>query len=105
ILIEFEYRACVEAGAAYRPFGDLGKDRLVPAVEESRRGMSRLADLAMKPDSRRRFDALIRRWRERNPDVQFITGIRFGALPEVGTKSILESASSFFDVINPMDET
>jgi hypothetical protein len=105
ILVELEYLVWADEGRAYRQFGQFGKDRLVAALEEIRRDMSRLADLAMKPERRQRLDGLIRRWRERNPDVQFIAGIRFGALPEAGGKSILESASSFFDVINPMDDT
>ena len=105
VLVELEHRVWVEEGGAQRRFGALGQERLVPAVVEIRREMSRLADLAMKPDRRQKFDLLIKRWRDRNPNVQFITGIRFGALPEAGGKSLFASASSFFDVINPLDDT
>ena len=105
ILIELEHLVWVGEGMATRRFGDRGGERLIAAVEEARRDMVQLADLAMKSGGRRDLDVLIRRWRDRNPGVQFITGIRFGALPEMQGKSFLESASSFFDVINPMEET
>lgn len=105
VLIELEHLVWVQEGWATRRFGERDGGRLVVAAEEARRDMNRLADLAMKADRRKVFDTLIRRWRDRNPEVQFITGIRFGALPELQGKSILESASSFFDVINPMEET
>ena len=105
VLIELQHLVWVTEGGADRKFDDAGRDRLIASMLESRRGMSRIADLAMKPDRRSRFDAMIRNWRDRNPDVEFVAGIRFGALPEAQGKSILESASSFFDVINPMEDT
>jgi hypothetical protein len=105
VLVELQHLVWVEEGGAQRRFGNLGYERLVPAIEELRRDMARLADLAMKPDRRQKFDHLIRRWRDRNPNVQFVSGIRFGSLPEAGSKSIFASASSFFDVINPLDDT
>jgi len=105
VLVELEYLVWVTEGGAEQLFGEGGSERLIAAVTEARRGMSHIADLALKTDRRARFDKLIRGWRDRNPDVEFITGIRFGALPEVAGKTFLESASSFFDVINPMDDT
>jgi hypothetical protein len=105
ILIELENLVWVVEGRAVKRFGDRGGQRLAAAIEEIRRGMSHVADLAMKPDRRLHFDALIHQWRERNPDVEFVAGIRFGALPGVAGKSVLESASSFFDVINPISDT
>jgi hypothetical protein len=105
VLVELQHLVWVEEGGAQRRFGNLGYERLVPAIEEIRRDMARHADLAMKPDRRQKFDHLIRRWRDRNPNVQFVSGIRFGSLPEAGSKSIFASASSFFDVINPLDDT
>jgi hypothetical protein len=105
LLVELEHLVWVEEGWAVKQFGESGKNRLVPAVEEARREMSTLADLAMKPDRRREFDGLIHRWRARNPEVEFVAGIRFGTLSDKDAKSILESASSLFDVINPLDET
>ena len=105
LLVELQYLVWVDEGRAMRQFGVQAGNRIVVAAEEARHGMIRLAELAMKPERRQRFDSLIRRWRERNPDVEFISGIRFGALPEGPEKSFLESTSSFFDVINPMDDT
>ncbi len=105
VLVELEYLVWVTEGGAQHRFGDEGGEKLAAAATEARRGMSFIADLALKPDRRRRFDKLIRGWRDRNPDVEFIAGIRFGALPEIAGKTFLESASSFFDVINPMDDT
>jgi hypothetical protein len=105
LLVELEHLVWVEEGGAEKQFGDRGRNRLAPAVEEAHREMSNLADLAMKPDRRREFDSMIRRWRERNPDVEFVAGINFGALAEAGGKTVLESATSVFDVINPMDDT
>jgi hypothetical protein len=105
VLVELEYLVWVQEGWAVQNFGKEGGARLVAAGQEARHGMSGIANLALKPDRRTRLDALIRRWRVRNPDVEFITGIRFGALPEVVEKTFLESTSSFFDVINPLDDT
>jgi hypothetical protein len=105
ILVELEHLVWVEEGGAEKQFGDRGRNRLMPAVEEAQREMSNLADLAMKPERRRQFDSMIRKWRERNPDVEFVAGISFGALAEAGGKTVLESATSVFDVINPMEDT
>jgi hypothetical protein len=105
VLVELEYLVWVTEGRAVKRFGDAGGGRLAAASEESSRAMSHLADLAMKPERRRQFDELILKWRERNPDVEFVAGIRFGALAGVAGKSFLESASSLFDVINPISDT
>ena len=105
ILVELEHLVWVEEGLAEKKFGDPGRKRLAPAIEESRHGMSSIADLAMKPERRREFDRMIRGWRERNPDVEFVAGISFGALVENGGKSVFESTTSVFDVINPMEDT
>jgi hypothetical protein len=105
ILIELEYMVWVQEGFSQRQFGERGKSRLAPAFEESHREMMHLADLTMKPGRQAAFDHLIRKWRDRNPDVSSVTGIRFGALPEQAGKTLLESTSSFFEVINPMEDT
>ena len=105
ILVELEYLVWVKEGQAARMFEERAGTRLVSAVEEARLEMSVLADLAMKPDVRRRFDDLIREWRERNPDVEFVAGIRFGALLEAPGKSVLQSATSLFNVMGGTRES
>jgi hypothetical protein len=105
LLVELAHLVWVEEGLAVRKFGELGRTRVVPALDEVRSEMSILADLAMRPDLRRRFDELIREWRAKNPDVEFVSGIRFGTLLEGSRKSILQSATSVFDIIDPVAGT
>jgi hypothetical protein len=105
LLVELAHLVWVEEELAVKRFGERGRTRLAPALEEIRNEMSILADLAMKPDVRRQFDELIREWRRRNPDVEFIAGIRFGALLEESRKTIFQSATSVFGIIDPMVST
>jgi hypothetical protein len=105
LLVELEYLVWVEEGVAVKRLGERGRTRMVPALKEARSEMSMLADLAMKPEQKRKFNELIREWRAKNPDVEFIAGIRFGALLESSGKTILQSATSVFDIIDPVAGT
>ena len=105
VMIHLQHLVLVDEGNAGRLFGEKGGARLIAALEQVRGEIDQLARLAMKSKRKAQLDKMIQDWRQRNPQVEFVSGIRFGNLPELSGKSILEVIPSFFDVINPMDDT
>jgi len=105
VVIHLQHLVLVDEGNAGRLFGEKGAARLNTALDQVRSEIDQLAGLAMKSKRRAQLDRMIQDWRKRNPEVEFVSGIRFGNLPELSGKTILEVIPSFFDVINPMDDT
>lgn len=105
VMIHLQHLVLVDEGNAGRLFGEKGAARLIAALEQVRGEIDQVARFAMKSRKKAQLDAMIQDWRKRNPQVEFVSGIRFGNLPELSGKTILEVIPSFFDVINPMDDT
>lgn len=105
VMIHLQHLFMVGEGHAGKFFGEKGAARLGTALEQAKDEIDGLAELAMKHERKAQLDAMILDWRKRNPDVEFVTGIRFGNLSEVSGKSILSVIPSFFDVLNPLDDT
>jgi hypothetical protein len=105
ILVNLQYLVWVKEGQALRFFGEKGMAHASRALEEARREVSRIADMAMKPESRASLDQKIVEWRRSNPDVRFVSMIRLGSLPDPSGRSPLEVLGSLFDVLNPLDES
>lgn len=105
VLIQLQHLVLVDEGNAARIFGAQGAERMAVVLGQLRADIDGFADLSMKSDRKARLDGLIRSWRERNPRVEFVSGIRFGDLPEVSGKGIHEVIPAFFDVLNPLDDT
>lgn len=105
VLIHLQHLALVEEGKGPRIFGEKGAQRLAVVLGQLLSEVNQLAELAMKGPRKESLNKMIREWRQRHPDVEFVSGIRFGNLPELSGKSVLEIIPSFFDVLNPLDET
>jgi len=105
VMIHLQHLVLVGEGTGERLFGEKGAARLRTALNQVRNEVEHLADLSMKSKRRELLDTMIQDWRRRNPDVELVSGIRFGTLPELSGKTILEAIPSFFDVLNPMDDT
>jgi len=104
VIIHLQHLVLIDEGSAGRLYGEKGAAHLATALSEVRGEIDRLAELAMKADRKARLDQLIQDWRKHNPDVELVSGIRFGSLPTLSGKSLLEIIPSFFDVLNPMDD-
>jgi hypothetical protein len=105
VMIHLQHLVLIDEGNGGRLFGEKGAARLTTALEQVRGEIDQVARLAMKSKRKAQLDTMIQDWRKRNPKVEFVSGIRFGNLPELSGKTILEVIPSFFDVINPMDDT
>jgi hypothetical protein len=105
ILVHLQYLVWVKEGQARRFFGEKGMEHASAALEEARREVSRIADLAMKPEARASLDEKIKEWRRSNPDLRFVSMIRLGSLPDPAGRSPLEILGSLFEVLNPLDES
>ena len=105
VMIQLQHLVLVDERNAHRLFGERGAPRLITALDQVRSEIDHLAGLAMKSKRKAHLDKMIRDWRQSNPKVEFVSGIRFGNLPELSGKTILEVIPSFFDVINPMGDT
>jgi hypothetical protein len=105
VMVHLQKLVLIDEGSGARLFGEKGAARLSTALEQVRSEINHLAELSMKSKRRAQLDKMIQDWRLHNPDVEFVSGIRFGNLPELSGKSILEIIPSFFDVLNPLDDT
>lgn len=105
VMIHLQHLFFVGEGNGVRLFGEKGAGRLAAALEQLRTEVGHLADLSMKTARRTQLDQMIQEWRLRNPDVECVSGIRFGNLPGVAGRSILASLRGYFDVLNPLDDT
>ncbi|HXX95394.1 MAG TPA: hypothetical protein VEN81_17360, partial [Planctomycetota bacterium] len=104
VMVQLQHLVWITEGQARKLFGDRGHEHAALALGAARQEISNLADLAMKTDRREKVDQKILDWRRNNPEVQFVSMIRFGSLPEASGKSILEAIPSFFDILNPLDD-
>jgi hypothetical protein len=105
VMVRLQYLVWIQEGQALRIFGEKGKEHASGALETASRDMSRIADLAMKPERRAMLDQKIADWRRQSPEARFVSMVRFGNLPDPSGKSPLEALNSLFDVLNPLDET
>lgn len=105
VLIHLQHLTLVGEGNGPRIFGEDGASRVGIVLEQLKTEVDKLAELSMKVKRKEHLDKMIQDWRLRNPKVEFVSGIRFGNLPELSGKSILEIIPSFFDVLNPLDDT
>jgi hypothetical protein len=105
VMIHLQHLVLIDEGSAGKLFGEKGAARLAAALLQVRGEIDHLAELSMKSKRKGQLDRMIQDWRLHNPDVEFVSGIRFGNLPELSGKSILEIIPSFFDVLNPLDDT
>jgi len=104
VMIHLQHLVLVTERNGERLFGENGAARLNAALEQALSEIDHLAGLSMKSKRKAQLDRMIQDWRLHNPKVEFVSGIRFGHLPELSGKTILEIIPSFFDVINPMDD-
>jgi molybdenum-dependent DNA-binding transcriptional regulator ModE len=105
VMIHLQHLVLVDEGNGGKRFGEKGAARLTTVLDQLKNEIDHLANLSMKSKRKAQLDKMIQDWRQANPNVEFISGIRFGNLPELSGKSILEVIPSFFDVLNPLDDT
>jgi hypothetical protein len=105
VMIHLQHLFMVGEGNGGKLFGEKGAAHLTAALGQAKVEIDNLAGLSMKDKRKGQLDKMIQDWRQRNPDIEFVSGIRFGNLPELSGKSILEVIPSFFDVLNPLDDT
>jgi hypothetical protein len=104
VMIHLQHLALVDEGNGDRLFGEKGAAHLTEALGQLRNEIDRLVELTVKSKRKEELNRLVERWRRSNPDIESVSGIRFGHIPELSGKSILEAIPSLFDVVNPMDE-
>jgi hypothetical protein len=105
VMINLQALVWMDEGLALKLFGERGRAHAAAALEATRREISRIADLAIKPDRKADLDKKILEWRRKNPEARFVSMVRFGNLPDASGMSPLEALGSLFDVLNPLDET
>jgi hypothetical protein len=105
VLIHLQHLVLMGEGKAARSYGEKGAGHLAHALDQARGEIDQLVEICVKNKQRAQLDALIQVWRRSNPGVEEVSGIRLGDLPSLAGKSILSIIPSFFDVLNPLDET
>src|SRR3954468_11053670 len=76
LVVTLQAQVWIDDGRAYRQFGDRAA-YLEKALRQARREVWNIAAQALTPDQIEGFDRLILRWRRDNPDVQFVSYVRF----------------------------
>jgi hypothetical protein len=76
LVVTLQAQVWIDDGRAYKTFGDRAP-YLEKALRQARRDVWKIAAQALTPDQLEGFDRLILRWRRDNPDVEFVSYVRF----------------------------
>jgi hypothetical protein len=77
---------------------------LVRGLTEARADVWRVADLVLKPDQRKVLEDMIDDWRERNPYVNVVAGVRFSQFSEYRGKSVLDGVPLGSGLLAPVSD-
>jgi hypothetical protein len=104
MLVELQYRVLVTDKVAAKVYGAELAPALVRALFEGRADVWRVADLVLKPDQRKTLEDMIDEWRERNPDVEAVAGVRFSEFAQYRGKSVLDEVPLGSGLLAPVSE-
>lgn len=93
----------VEEGGAASRFGALSP-AIIDALERSRAEMNALAGRVLKPDQLLLLEQQAREWRSRNPEIRFVSLVRFNDAASERARSILADVRRGTGFLAPVSE-
>jgi len=93
----------IDEDQAEQWFGDRSP-ALINASRRAREEIWKIAGRVMKPDQLEVIDHLIFEWRQRNPDVQMVSYVRFDDFAAARGKSVVADVKSGGGLLAPVDE-
>src|SRR4051812_14443670 len=103
LVVTLQAQVWIDDGRAYKRFGDRGP-YLEKALRQARRDVWKIAAQALTPDQLEAFDRLILRWRRDNPDVEFVSFVRFNDVATSRARSIAASIRHGEGLMAPIDD-
>src|SRR5436305_1980870 len=103
LVVTLQAQVWIDDGRAYRQFGDRAR-YLEKALRQARREVWNIAAQALTPDQLEGFDRLILRWRRDNPDVEFVSYVRFNDVATSRARSIAASVRHGEGLMAPIDD-
>jgi len=103
LVVTLQAQVWIDDGRAHRQFGDRAP-YLEKALREARQEVWNIAAQALTPDQLEGFDRLILRWRRDNPDVQFVSYVRFNDVATGRARAIESSIRRGEGLMAPIDD-
>jgi hypothetical protein len=103
LVVTLQAEVWIDDGRAERIFGDRAP-YLERALRQARRDIWKIAAQALTQDQIDGFDRLILRWRRDNPEVEFVSYVRFNDVATTRAKTITASIRRGEGLLAPIDE-
>jgi hypothetical protein len=103
LVVTLQAQVWIDDGRADRTFGERGI-YLEKALRQARRDVWKIAAQALTPDQIEGFDRLILRWRRENPNVEFVSYVRFNDVATSRARAIANSIRHGEGLLAPIDE-
>src|SRR5262249_13211025 len=103
LVVTLQAEVWIDDGRANKLFGDRGH-YLELALRQARRDIWKISAQAMTPDQMEGFDRVILRWRRDNPNVEFVSYIRFNDVASARARAVAVSIRRGDGLLAPIDE-
>ncbi len=103
LVVTLQSQKWIDEDQAERWFGDRGK-YLIEASRKAREDIWRIAARTMKPEQLEVLDNLIWDWRQKNPNIQLVSYVRFDDFAANRGKSIVADVKTGTGFLSPVDD-
>ncbi|HEX3357341.1 MAG TPA: hypothetical protein VHS31_10260 [Tepidisphaeraceae bacterium] len=103
LVVTLQAQVWIDDGRANQLFGNRAHP-LELALRQARRDIWKISSQALTPDQMEGFDRLILRWRRDNPDVEFVSYVRFNDVATGRARAVAAAIRHGEGLLAPIDE-